>query len=143
MQFTRMDELKDIVDLIVEAFPEKLGHIESNKILYSCFSQPKSNVKARIVPIQKRYEIFLDEGSYILEIHKESWEVADEGLRLYIILHELTHIPSEGFNKESKEYKKTIKHDLEDFKDLVRDYGVDLEKVDQLVEKIQEAEKNG
>lgn len=141
MKWQLMDELKEVVDLLVKAFPDELGHIKSSKMLFANFSMKKSKVKGRIVPISPRYEIFLADSAYLLEVHKESWVNNDEGFRLYLVYHELKHIPLEGFDSESKQYKKTIEHDLQDFKKLVKDYGVDMEKVEKLVEQVRAAER--
>lgn len=131
--WTPMPELKEIVEMLRESHPESLHHVLPERILYASFSKKTSKVKGKIGPIPERYAIFLQEYDYFLEVHRESWLAADEGKRLYIILHELYHIPLEGFNPESKLYKKTVPHDLEDFKDLVREYGVDLENAEKLV----------
>jgi predicted metallopeptidase len=142
MEFEEMPELKDVVDMLIKAFPEKLGHIKSHRMLYSTFSKKKSDTKGRIVSITPRYEIFLADACYILEIHKESWETTNEGKRLYVVLHELFHIPEGGFVEGDKQYKKLVKHSCEDFKELIREYGVDMESVDKLVEEVKKSENN-
>jgi predicted metallopeptidase len=141
MSFAQMPELKDVVDLVVKAFPEKLQHIESNRLLYASFSRKTSRVKGRICPISPRYEIFLGEAVYILEVHLESWEKMSEGIRLYVILHELLHIPEMGFQDGSKQYKHTIRHNVEDFRDLIKEYGVDMENVEKLAKQVNEVVK--
>jgi len=136
MSYEEMPELKDVVVLLKSSktFKDKLNHINIDRILYSNFSKKASRTKGRIGPVPPRFSVFLKNFEYFLEIHKESWVTASEGERLYIILHELYHIPEEGFDKESSDYKKTIKHDLEDFKTLIKTFGADLEKADALVE---------
>ena len=135
-----MQELKPIVDKIVKTFPEKLAHIQSDRILFASFSRKSSKPLGRVGPIPARFSPFLQSCDYFLEVYKEGWEDADEGKRLYVILHELTHIPIEGFDKESKYYKKTVDHDKEDFVELIKKYGVELEKTDALVKLVN---KNG
>jgi len=115
-----MPELKDLVELLKNAFPKKLEHVQIDRILYTSFSKKNSNCFGRIGPIPARFAIVVNDYDYMLEIHKESWALLDEGKRLYIVLHELTHIPPEGFNKESKYYKRTIKHDLDDLRHIVK-----------------------
>ena len=141
MEFEEMPELKNVVDALIKTFPEKLGHIKSHRMLYSSFSKKKSDVKGRIVRITPRYEIFLADACYILEIHKESWETTNEGKRLYVVLHELTHIPEGGFVEGDKRFKKIVKHDKEDFRELIKEYGVDLEAVDKLAAEVKKIEK--
>jgi len=132
MEFKQMPELKEVVTKLKDAFPEKLSHIEEDKLLYASFSKKESRVKGKIGPVPPRYSIFLKNYDYLLEIHKESWLLFDIGKRLYVVLHELCHIPIDGFTPGKKDYRKVIKHDLEDFKTLVREYGVDLENVQKL-----------
>lgn len=127
-------ELREIVALLKEKLPENVGYVNENRILYATYSTGKSRAAAKIGPIPAKYSIFLQDYDYMLEVHKQSWAQATEGERLYIILHELKHIPDEGFNKDSKDYKKLIRHDKEDFRDLIKLYGVDMEHVDKLVE---------
>ena len=136
MVYEEMAELKDVVELLKksDAFSERLEKVQPDSILYSNFSKKQSTAKGRIGPIPNRFAIFLKDHEYFLEVHKESWAAASEGLRLYIILHELWHVPAEGFDKESSEYRKVIKHDIEDFKILVSKFGVNLEKAEDLVE---------
>jgi len=142
MLYEEMSELKDVVELLkkTKSFKEKLEHINSERILYSSFSKKQSRAKGKIGPIPARVAIFLKDHEYFLEVHKESWITASEGERLYIILHELYHIPIDGFNKESAEYKKVNLHDLEDFKILVNTFGVDLENADKLVKIVENEE---
>jgi len=141
MEWSSMPELEDVVKLVKKAFPEKFAHIDPKKILYACYSKKQSRSKARIVSISPRYSIFLPGFVYVLEIHKESWESDDEGNRLYTIMHELLHIPDGGFTPDDKKFKRLARHNIEDFRALVRDYGVDLENIEKLTKKIKDAEK--
>lgn len=141
MKWEAMPELQELVQKIKDSkkFKERLVHICPDKILYAMFSKKLKegmNVEGKIVPVPDRFAIFLKDFAYVLEIHKESWHTLSEGQRLYVVIHELFHIPTEGFDKESKQYKKTVKHDLLDFKELIREFGVDREKADSLVEEI-------
>jgi len=133
--YTSMPELKGLVKTMKEKFPEQLNHIKPDGILYLNVSKPKSSYKAKIGPISRRFAHLFPEV-YFLEIHKESWDGGTEGDRLYTILHELLHIPDEGFVVDSKQYRKTVKHDIQDFKVLVAAYGLNLENVDKLTKKV-------
>lgn len=136
MKYSKMPELQDIVVMLKnsEAFKSKLEHIVPERIAYASYSQKNANAKAKIGPIPKRFAFLLEDFDYFLEINQEHWLSSTEGERLYTMLHELCHIPLEGFDKESKSYKRTVKHDLQDFAELVKEYGVDLENVEKLVE---------
>jgi len=123
------DEIKKYVVKIKAMFSYELGHIEPDMIEYLFFSKKNSKVKARMVVVKGRLTAYLKTKPYILEIHKESWQDMLEPIRCYVIKHELLHIDEMGFIKGDGGYKKLIKHDLEDFKSLVRESGVDMEKV--------------
>lgn len=130
-----MPELKKYIKRIMEAFPE-MSHIQPDKILLTSFSKKSSKAAAKVGPIPARFAAFFPEYDYFIEVHKEHWEVSDEGRKLYIILHELTHIPEEGFLNSASEYRKVIKHTIEDFTHLIQKYGVELEKVNELAKKV-------
>jgi predicted metallopeptidase len=130
--YAQMPEIKKVVEALKEKFSDKLGHVKPDKILYFSFSKPKSTIKGRIGPVPKRFAHLFPDQDYFLEIHKESWQDGPEGDRLYTILHELLHIPQEGFIVDSKEYRRTVKHDIQDFAELLSDYGIHGENVEKL-----------
>lgn len=131
MDWCKMPELESIVEMLKNSF-EEVKHVVPERILYASFSRKKSKVAGQIGPIPRRFAIFLEGYDYILQIHKESWESYDENMRLYLVFHELLHIPQGGFDAESKSFRKTLDHDIKDFKMLIKQYGVDLEKVEKL-----------
>ena len=129
IKYTKMPELKDVVTLLKKS-PEyngKLNHINEERVMYASYSKKNSKTKAKIGPIPQRFAIFIEDYDYLLEINQESWLSSSESERLYTVLHELLHVPAEGFDKESKHYKKTNPHDLQDFKELVTRFGVEQE----------------
>jgi predicted metallopeptidase len=127
-------ELKNVIEIIIEKF--NLNYIKPDRIYCQFFSQKRSSTLGRIGPIPKRFSNALSTYEYFLEIHKESWDVADEAKRLYVVYHELLHIPEEGFVNSSKDYCKTVKHDIQDFACLLKNYGVEQEKINLLKQKI-------
>jgi predicted metallopeptidase len=131
-----MPELEGYIKRIMEAFPKEMGHVKPSRILTTSFSKKSSKAAAKVGPIPGRFASFFPEYDYFVEVHKEAWEVADEAKKLYIVLHELTHIPEEGFLNSSTQYRKVLKHDVEDFSHLMLKYGVELEKVDELAKKV-------
>lgn len=130
-------ELKNVVDALMEKFPNELGHVKSQNIFYQMFSKKMSTILGKIGPVPSRFEKAMPQYDYFLEVHKESWDAADEAKRLYIIFHELLHIPEEGFVNSSKEFRKTKKHDIQDFSSLVSAYGINMEKRNLLKQKIE------
>lgn len=125
-------EIKCYVDKLKTKFPNELKHIVSDRILYTSFSRNKSRALARIGSIPKKLSRFLMEYTYFMEVHEESWKEANEAKRLYIILHELYHIPEGGFVNSNPEYKKLIRHDIQDFGILLTKFGVNMQNIDTL-----------
>jgi predicted metallopeptidase len=136
MVYEEKPELKDIIKKLMRTFPEKLNYVNPDRILYSSFSRRSSKAAARIGPIPERVSIFLNDYDYILEVHKQTWDTASEAINYYTILHELFHIPSGGFDSESDDHRRIIRHDLQDFKELIGEYGVNLENLVKLERKI-------
>ena len=127
----KRDELKEYVYTLKKLYPLDLDHIQPENLLYVGFSKKRSSCAANIRNITGVWSLFKNEA-YILAIHIETWESLSEHERLYVIFHELLHIPEYGFIEGEKEYKKLVRHDLQDFKLLVAKFGVwkeDLEKI--------------
>jgi len=136
VEYASFPEVKTVVKVLKDKFSAQLAHINPESILYLSFSKPKSAVKGRIGPVPKRFAHLFPDQDYFIEIHKESWLNSTEAERLYVILHELLHIPEEGFVNSSKEYRKTVKHDIQDFKALVKIYGIEGENLDKLAKAV-------
>jgi predicted metallopeptidase len=134
--YTDFPALKKVVDLIVQKFPRELAHIKSDRIYYQTFSKKKSTVLGKIGRIPARFANSLSNYDYFLEIYKEYWDNATEGKRLYVVFHELLHIPENGFLPDEKDYRKVKKHDVEDFSSLLKVYGVECENVEKLEQKV-------
>ena len=116
-----------------QKFPRQLQHIIPERILYTSFSRKKSRALARIGCIPKRLSRFLQEYTYFMEVHEQSWNESNQGKKLYVVLHELNHIPQGGFINSNKQYKKLIRHDVQDFSSLIKKYGVNLQNVNILI----------
>ena len=136
MEWKEMPELKGLIKQLKKAFPEKLSHIDSERILFANFSRKKSKNAAKVGGIPKRFSIFLKDFVYFIEVHKESWEEFDEGMKFYVVFHELMHIPAKGFDIEERQFGKVLDHDLKDFKVLIKEYGVDQENTEKLLRHI-------
>lgn len=130
----KRDELKDYVERLADIYPNDLGHIQPDNLIYVGFSKPRSSVAANIRAVKGVWSLFRNEA-YILAIHIETWDSLSEPERLYIIFHELLHIPEEGFDEGVKNYKKLIKHDLQDFKILIDKFGVWKEKLEVITKR--------
>jgi len=132
-EWQKKDELKNYVLTLRSKYYSELSHIQPDNLVYAAFSKKRSSKKAEIRSIKGVWKLFAP-FAYILSVHLESWDQMTEHERYYVIYHELLHIPEDGFEETSKDYQKLLKHDLEDFKSLVYEFGVYLEKIDKIVE---------
>ena len=117
-------EVKPIVSKLIEMFQEQLHHIKPSQIGYLSFSKDKSKKMAYVLPVKKMYKTYfaLD---YLLCVHVETWQSLTASEQYVLIMHELLHIPENGFDPESKSYRKTVDHDVKDFAFIVANFGVD------------------
>jgi len=139
-EWQRMDDLKSFVIQLKQKYHSQLSHIEPEMMLYAAFSKKRSSVAANIRAITGVWSLFKNE-CYILAVHLETWDMLADPERFYTIYHELLHIPEEGFIEGEKEFKKLNKHDLQDFKSLVDEFGVYKENIEKIVKNKDEDEE--
>jgi len=130
-EWTKCDFLKNYVQSLKQLYKSDLSHIQPDNLLYVGFSKKRSSCIANIRPVKDMWSLFHNE-TYILAIHLESWESISEQERMYVVFHELLHIPEFGFDKGDKDYKKLLKHDIQDFSVLLERFGVNKENVHQI-----------
>lgn len=130
-EWVKCEFLKNYVQSLKQLYKSDLSHIQVDNLLYVGFSKKKSSCSANIRPVKDMWALFHNE-TYILAIHLETWDSISEQERMYIIFHELLHIPSFGFDKGDKDYKKLLKHDIQDFSVLLERFGVNKENVHQI-----------
>jgi predicted metallopeptidase len=133
-EWQRKDDLEQYVIRLKNKYRSELDHIIPDSILYAAFSKKKSSVKANIRAISGVWALFKNE-CYILSVHLENWNELTEQQKMYLIYHELLHIPEYGFVDGEKDYKKIVKHDLQDFKILVDEFGVYQEEINKIIDK--------
>ena len=119
-------EVKPMVDELVEKYSEDLIHIIPERIGYLTFSKQKSKKQAYIGPVKPMYAMYM-KLDYIMCIHLENWMGLTTGEKKVLLFHELLHIPEGGFDRESKEYRKTEDHDVKDFSLIIQKFGLNWE----------------
>lgn len=130
-EWSKCEFLQDYVIALKAQYRTDLTHIEPENLIYVGFSKKKSSCVANIRPVKDMWSLFHKEV-YILAIHIESWESLSEQEKMYTIFHELLHIPEFGFDNADKEYKKLLKHDVQDFSVLLSRFGVFKENLDKI-----------
>lgn len=109
-------EVRAIFERVIKAFPDKFSHIpfEDVAILVREGDHPRDC--ARTVAISPPFSC-VTHFKYIIFIIEERFANLSDAQKHLLIYHELKHIP--------KDLKACERHDLEDFADIVKKFGVD------------------
>jgi hypothetical protein len=108
-------------------FPTILGHVNIKRVAVVGFSCATSRVAARIYPNGRPWSMLLPDYDYIISVWSTRFDNAEKSFRVFLMLHELLHIPQEGHEEGAYGYRKTVSHDIEDFKWLREAYGIHLD----------------
>jgi predicted metallopeptidase len=139
-KWAKVDDVKPIVSELIEIYPEELSHVRPSRIGYVAFSKKKSTKQAFVAPIRPMVALFTN-IDYILAVHIENWVLRTVSEKYLLIFHELLHIPVGGFDENSKEYRKTVSHDIQDFSLILHKFGIDWEDADKILKAKHQKEK--
>lgn len=131
-KWSKQDDVKPIVSELIEIYPEHLSHIRPNRIGYVAFSRAKSKKQAFVAPVRPMFGLFSN-IDYVLAVHIENWVLKTISEKYLLIFHELLHIPPEGFDENSKQYRKAIDHDVKDFSLILHQFGINWEDADKIL----------
>lgn len=137
----KRDDIKPIVQSLIEQFPEQLSHIQPSRISYVGFSKKKSKVLAHVRPIRGEYELFM-QSDYFLAVYLENWVQRTPAEKRVLILHELLHIPDGGFDSKHKNHKKCLDHDIKDFSFVLQRFGIYWEKSEEILKDMKKDVEN-
>jgi len=142
-KWSKRDDIKPIVSELIEMYPDHLSHIRPSRIGYVAFSKKKSKKQAFVQPVKPIFGLFAD-IDYILAVHVENWVLLGTSEKYLLVFHELLHIPPEGFDENSKQYRKSIDHDIKDFSYILQHFGIHWEDAEKIlkVKHDHEVEKN-
>lgn len=121
---------KPVADKLVDKYRDFLPFVDTSKILFlsNLYTDDRTKNKpivyASVSAIPKKIKIAYKQAfgatyEYIMEIRENHIEDFTNDQKILLIYHELMHIAGDG---------KTYKHNLEDFKEIVRIGGVDWDK---------------
>jgi len=137
----KQEDVLPIVSDLIETYHEKLSHIRPNKIGYVSFSKKKSNTSSKIIGLKPMMAMFTN-VDYILTIHYENWVQLDKSEKYLLVLRELLHIHEEGFDEGSKNYRKYVKVDIQDFAWLIGICGINGENSEKILQAKERMTKN-
>ena len=118
--YEEVEEAKDIIKSLCDAQPEALWCVRPNTVaVYGITNQErneKNTTLAKIKPIKGAEKAMLQKNNidirYVIELYWSDFNVWTSKQKQWVIFHELLHI--------HPDMEKTIKHDTEDFKVLIK-----------------------
>lgn len=123
------EDYRPLLKKIKKLFPTVLEHVRTKKILLVGFQNPSSRYVAQIRRNAYPWSLTSPNYDYVITFHSTRFDEYRTHKKLYVVLHELLHIPVGGFEKDNKHtYRKLKHHDVEDFSELIDVYGFRLER---------------
>jgi len=124
------DDYRPLLKRIKKLFPTVLGHIKTKRVLLIGFENPSSGFIAQIRRNSFPWAMALPDYDYVITFWSTRFDHKPKSYKLYVMLHELLHIPEGGFDRKNKHtYRKLKKHNVEDFSELINAYGIHLHRV--------------
>lgn len=124
------EDYRPLLRRIKKLFPTVLGHVNTKRVLLVGFENPSSSFLAQIRRNSHPWAISLPDYDYVVTFWSTRFDTKPKSMKLFVVLHELLHIPEGGFDRKNKKrYRKLRKHDIEDFSELRHAYGIRLQKV--------------
>jgi predicted metallopeptidase len=124
------EDYRPLLRRIKKLFPTVLGHIKTKRIMLVGFENPSSSFIAQIRKNGYPWAMALPDYDYVITFWSTRFDNKPKSYRLFVMLHELLHIPEGGFDRKNKKtYRKLRRHDIEDFSELRHAYGIRLQKV--------------
>jgi predicted metallopeptidase len=109
-----------------------LAHVKPKRIALVGILARSCSWMGKIHPNRRPWSLFLEDYDYVIAFHSSRFDKEPKSHRLFVMRHELAHIPEDGHEKGSRGYRRCVKHDLEDWKFLRKTYGLNLEKVKRI-----------
>jgi len=113
------DSLRERAKNVKEALQERFFYVEVDRILFvrRVLGGETSRETAAVRRIYPPYDLLNPQYRYILEVIDVKFKGLSEESKNRVIEHELMHIP-QGFDGT------LVKHDVEDFADILEKYGI-------------------
>jgi len=114
-------------------FPTVLGHVKTRRVALIGLYNRRSSFIANIRPNRQPWAQFVPDYDYLITFWSTRFDDKPLAYKVFVILHELQHVPYDGFTVGSHSYRRTIHHDIEDFEFLRKAYGISLENVNDVL----------
>jgi hypothetical protein len=120
-------DVQQTIEKLINMFPQKFIHINVSDMHLTFKDAPTSPWKARVRILSGFYSSLTNKKIGI-EVWKQEWINADAAHKAAILYHELTHIM---YDIEKQVYKLK-QHDVQDFYELLQNFGLNYEKVEEV-----------
>lgn len=125
VMYERIDSDGEVVDLtlkILKKYSERFGHIHYDDMVFLYKFADKSDWAGQCRLIKGVWEAITDK-KVMISLWHENWVKKSTSEKALLLFHEICHI---GYDDDKAKYT-IIKHDVEDFREILREYGVDWE----------------
>jgi predicted metallopeptidase len=125
--YIKDEEMEVIVKDLVDRFPEMLGHIKPDRLLYAReISRSQKSLPGNCKPVKPPYNLLNPDVLYIVTVYfRAGWDELTPAQRSALLMHQLLHI--------SPEFDGTVlRHDISDWAFLVDSLGSDYLENDQI-----------
>lgn len=116
------DEAVDILKRVCVGY-DRFKHISPDQITLIFKVCIKNRFIAETRKIPSLYRTFIPGKDFIITLFRPTWEPMNLPQKVAVMYHELVHI---GWDNEKAEYKM-VRHDVEDFKELIEKLGFNYE----------------
>jgi hypothetical protein len=121
------DDYRPLLKRVKKLFPTVLAHVKTKRIALMGMVTRNSRWMGKIFPNRPPWSTFSEQYDYIIAFHANRFDKQKKSYKLWVLRHELHHIPPDGHVRGARGFRKTVRHDLEDWKFLRKAYGLNLE----------------
>lgn len=125
------NEVIDLTRKVIKAFPEKFLHINMDDIHFIFKDAEKSRNRAYVKLIKGDQQTYTKKKITFC-VWKQDWDSSNDKQRAFVIYHELTHL---GFDEDKNKYIMRD-HDVKDFHENLKLFGLNGENVDSIFTKV-------
>lgn len=124
------EDIRPLLKRTKKLFPTLLEHVKTHRIFLCGFQNPNAKFVAQIRRNAYPWALTNEQYDYSITFWSTRFDSYRKSRKLYVILHELLHIPNGGFEKGNRHtYRKLVKHNIEDFSMLRHVYGLELHRI--------------
>ena len=125
-EFKEAPDVKDIAE--TKVIPTWLPHLQNVDILYLYTTEMKSHGKIVLAQMKKMGGLtqYFSQADFTMLVDEEQWDLMDQDTKLALVHHELCHISKDGMS--------LVRHDLEEFLEVLRHHGLWKDDVKAFVE---------